>query len=106
LVVTGTKRREASAHRAEEGEKLGTLADRIGTSYAREAVRPRNGGAVFEYRLYLEDGSEVEEAAYTQHIKVGEIVWAAGTRQFRVVDVVPVEEEGSPYVGLLEVEAV
>jgi NADH dehydrogenase FAD-containing subunit len=61
---------------------------------------------MFKYRLCLEDGSEVGEAAYTQHIKAGEIVWAAGTRQFRVVHVVPVEDvEGSPYVGLLKVEA-
>jgi len=57
-----------------------------------------------KYRLYLEDGSEVGEAAYSQHIKVGEIIWAAGTRQFRVVELVPVDEERSPYVGLLKVE--
>jgi hypothetical protein len=65
---------------------------------------PGTGEDVFKYRLYLEDGSEVGEAAYTQHIKVGEIVWAAGTRQFRVVDIVPVDEEDSPLVGLLRVE--
>jgi hypothetical protein len=57
---------------------------------------------MFRYRLYLEDGSEVGEATYTQHINAGELIWAAGTRQFRV-DVVPVEEEDSPYVGLLHV---
>lgn len=84
---------------------MGTLADRIGTSYDRKVVRPRNGGRMFKYRLFVEDGSEVGEAAYTQHIKAGEVIWAAGTRQFRVVDVVPVDEKGSPYVGLLKVEA-
>jgi hypothetical protein len=60
---------------------------------------------MFRYRLYLEDGSEVGEATYTQHINAGELIWAAGTRQFRVVDVVPVEEEDSPFVGFLKVEA-
>jgi hypothetical protein len=61
---------------------------------------------MFRHRLYLEDSSEVGEATDTQHINNGELIWAAGTRQFRVVDVVPVDEEGSPYVGLLKVEAV
>jgi hypothetical protein len=91
---------------------MGSLADRIGTSvtpvfrsYAPEVVRPRNG-RMFRYRLYLEDGSEVGEATYTQHINAGELIWAAGTRQFRVVDVVPVDEDDSPYVGLLKVESV
>ena len=59
---------------------MGTLADRIGTSYDRKIVRPRNG----------------VRAAYTQHINVGETIWAAGTRQFRVADVVPVNDEDSP----------
>jgi hypothetical protein len=54
---------------------------------------------MYRYRLYLEDGSEVGEATYTQHINAGELIWAAGTRQFRVVDVVPVDEEGSPFGG-------
>ena len=72
---------------------MGTLADRIGTSFDREVVRPRNGGAMFKYKLYLEDGAEVGAAPHTQHIKVGEIIWAAGTRQFRVGDVGPVDEE-------------
>jgi hypothetical protein len=39
-----------------------------------------------------------------RHTKAGEVIWAAGTRQFRVVDVVPVEADGSPYVGLLRVD--
>jgi hypothetical protein len=84
---------------------MGTLADRIGTSYDRKIVRARNGGRMFKYRLYLEAGSEVGEAAYTQHINVGETIWAAGTRQFRVIDIAPVDDEDSPYVGLLRVEA-
>jgi hypothetical protein len=59
---------------------------------------------VFKYRLFLEDGSEVGEAAYTQHISAGEIIWAAGTRQFRVLDVVPFKEEDeSPFVAMLRV---
>jgi len=73
---------------------MGTLADRIGTSYAREAVRPRNGGRMFRYKLHNQDGSEA-----------GELMLGPG-RSVRVLDLVPVDEEASPYVGLLRVEAV
>jgi hypothetical protein len=43
---------------------MGTLADRIGTSYDREAVRPRNGGRMFRYKMHYQDGSEAGDAAY------------------------------------------
>ena len=84
---------------------MGTLADRIGTSHDRKLVQLRSGGRMFKYRLYLEAGSEVGEAAYTQQINVGDTIWAAGIRQFRVVDVVSVDDEDSLYVGLLRAEA-
>jgi hypothetical protein len=61
---------------------------------------------MFRYKLHALDGSEVGEAEYAVLIQPGEIIWANGNRQFRVVDLVPTEdEEGSPYVGLLRVEA-
>ena len=61
---------------------MGTLADRIGTSFAREAVR-----------LHNEDDSE---AADELMLGPGPFVG--------VLDFVPVDEEDAPYVGLLKVE--
>ena len=66
---------------------------------------PRNGGSVFTYRLHLVDDSDAGEATYSVMIKRGEVILVSNGRRFRVVDVVPVEEEGdSPFVGLLQVE--
>jgi hypothetical protein len=44
------------------------------------------------------------EAVYAVHIKPGDEIVAAGTQKVRVIDLVPVEEEDSPYFGLLRVE--
>jgi hypothetical protein len=55
--------------------------------------------------LHLEDGSEVDQATYPSMVKVGEELFFGGGRKFRVVDVVPIEDEESPLVGLLQVEA-
>jgi hypothetical protein len=56
--------------------------------------------------VHLEDGSDVGEATYAQMIKPGEEIIAGDGRRFRVLDVVPFEEEDeSPFVGLLQVEA-
>ena len=61
---------------------------------------------MFTYRLHLADGSEVGEATYPSMVKVGELLFFGGGRKFRVIDVVPFEEEDeSPFVGLLRVEA-
>jgi hypothetical protein len=38
-------------------------------------------------------------------VKVGEELFFGGGRRFRALDVVPFDEEDSPYVGLLQVEA-
>jgi hypothetical protein len=58
------------------------------------------------YRLHLEDGSEAGEATYAQMIKPGEEIIAGSNERFRVVAVVPFKEEDeSPFVGLLQVEA-
>ena len=44
---------------------------------------------------------------YGQMIKVGEEIIAGSNEHFRVADVVPFDEEDeSPFVGLLKVEAV
>ena len=83
---------------------MGTLADRIGTSYDRKVIRPRNGGRMFRYKLYEADGSDAGEAHYAVMIEPGETIVLGAGRLVRVVDVVPVEEEDSPFVGLLRVE--
>src|SRR6266508_6327353 len=56
------------------------------------------------YKVHFEDGSEAGEAVYAVHIKPGDVIIAAGTQRVRVLDLVAVEEEDSPYVGLLRVE--
>jgi hypothetical protein len=67
---------------------------------------PRNRGETFTYRLHLKDGSDVGEATYAQMIHVGEQIIADQNQHFRVLDVVSFEEEDeSPFVGLLQVEA-
>ena len=59
---------------------------------------------LYRYRLYLEDGTEAGEADHAVMIRPGETIHTGDGRKLRVVDVVPVEEEGSPYVGLLRVD--
>ena len=62
---------------------------------------------MFTYRLLLEDGSDAGTATYAMMIKPGEEIPVGNGRRFRVLDVVPLEEEEeSPFVGLLQVEAV
>jgi hypothetical protein len=84
---------------------MGTLADRIGTSYDREAVRPRNGGRMFRYKMHYQDGSEAGDAAYADNVNQGDELVLGPGRFVRVLDFVPVEEEDSPFVGLLKVES-
>jgi hypothetical protein len=60
---------------------------------------------MFTYRLHLEDGSDAGEATYAVMVKPGEEILVGNGRRFRVLDVVPFEEEGeSPFVGLLQVQ--
>jgi hypothetical protein len=59
---------------------------------------------VFTYRLHLKEGSDAGEATYAVLVRPGEEILAGNGRRFRVVDVVPIEEEDSPLVGLLQVE--
>lgn len=61
---------------------------------------------MYHYRLFEVDGSKAGEAHYAVLVEAGETIWTGDGRKLRVVDVVPVEEEGSPFVGLLRVETV
>jgi len=61
---------------------------------------------VFRYRLHSPDGDDLGEATYAMMIHPGEEIIAGSNEHFRVVDVVPfAEEDESPCVGLLQVEA-
>ena len=56
--------------------------------------------------IYTPGGDELGEATYAVMIKPGEEIIAEGKQWFRVVDVVPFDEEDeSPFVGVLTVEA-
>ena len=61
------------------------------------------------YRIHAEDGDDLGEAAYGFYVEPGDdILMTIGgrPRRMRVLSLVPVEEEGSPYEGLLMVNAV
>ncbi len=61
---------------------------------------------MFRYRLHSPDGDDLGDATYAMMIKPGEEIIAGKNEHFRVVDVVPFEEEDeSPFVELLQVEA-
>lgn len=60
---------------------------------------------MFRYRLPFEDGSDAGEATYAQMINAGEEIIAGDNQHFRLVDVVPFEEDDSPFVGMLKVAA-
>jgi hypothetical protein len=61
---------------------------------------------MFTYRLHLADGSDVCDATYAVMIYPGEEIIAGSNQRFRVLALLPIEEEDeSPFVGLLQVEA-
>ena len=61
---------------------------------------------MFTYRLHLEDGSDVGEVTYAVLVRPGEEILGGNGRRFRVLDLVPLEEEDkSPLAGFLQVEA-
>jgi hypothetical protein len=66
---------------------------------------PRNGGELFRYRLHSPDGDDLGESTYALMIKPGEEI-IAGDKRFTVLDVVAFGEDESPYVAMLQVEAV
>jgi hypothetical protein len=59
---------------------------------------------VYRYRLFDLDGDDAGEASYAVWITAGEAIVTGGGRTLRVVDVVPVLEEDSPFVGFMMVE--
>jgi hypothetical protein len=60
---------------------------------------------LYRYRLFDADGTEQGDAHYAVLIEPGETIWAGDGRKLHVLDVVPVEEEDSPFVGLLKADA-
>jgi hypothetical protein len=61
---------------------------------------------VFRYRLHSPDGDDLGEATYAQMIHGGDEIHLGAGQRLRVVDLVPFDEEDeSPFVGLLQVEA-
>jgi hypothetical protein len=60
----------------------------------------------YRYKLHEVDGSDAGEAHYAFLVKPGETIITGAGRKLRVLAVVSVEEEDSPFVGLLQVEAV
>ncbi|MFL5943690.1 MAG: hypothetical protein ACJ75L_10550 [Gaiellaceae bacterium] len=62
---------------------------------------------MFRYRLHTPAGDDLGEATYAMMIHSGEEILLGAGQRFRVLDVVPFEEEDeSPFVGLLQVESV
>jgi hypothetical protein len=56
---------------------------------------------MYTYRLHLEDGSDVGTATYAVLVRPGEEILVGNGQRFRVLDVVPFEEEDdSPFLGL------
>lgn len=60
---------------------------------------------MFTYRLHLADGSDAGEATYSVMIRPGEEILVGNGRRYRVLDLVPIENEELPFAGLLKVEA-
>jgi hypothetical protein len=61
---------------------------------------------MFRYRVHLEDGSDAGEATYAQMIHPGDEIHPGAGQRFRVLDLVTFDEDDeSPFVGLLQVEA-
>jgi hypothetical protein len=56
------------------------------------------------YRLHLADGSDIGEATYAVLMRPDEEILVGNGRRFRVLNVVPFEDD-SRLVGLLQVEA-
>ena len=61
---------------------------------------------MYRYRLVDVDGADKGEAYYAVLITPGETILTGDGRKLHVVEVVPVDEDDSPYVGLLKVEPV
>jgi hypothetical protein len=60
---------------------------------------------MYTYRVHLADGSDAGTATDAVLVRPGEEIMVGNGRRFRVVDVVPFEEDESQFVRLLQVEA-
>lgn len=60
---------------------------------------------MFRYRLHSPDGDDLGEATYAQMIHAGDEVHVGAGQRFRVLDVVPIEDEDAKIIGMLKVEA-
>jgi hypothetical protein len=61
---------------------------------------------MFRYRLHMPDGDDLGEATYAVMIKPREEILFGNGQRFRVLDVVPFDDEDrSRLIGLLQVEA-
>jgi hypothetical protein len=49
---------------------------------------------MYTYRLHLEDGTDAGTATYAVLVRPGEEILVGNGRRFRVLDVVPFDEEG------------
>jgi hypothetical protein len=59
----------------------------------------------FGFRLFLSNGDAVGELhTMIPNWKVGETLLTGDGRQFRILAIVPVDDETSPYRGFFEVE--
>jgi hypothetical protein len=71
-----------------------------------EPSGPGTEGTLFyRYKLHEADGSDAGEGSLRLPGQAGETIITGAGRRLRVLAVVPVEEEDSPYVGLLQVES-
>jgi hypothetical protein len=55
-----------------------------------------------KYRLYDEDGSDAGQASYP--IRTGDEVWTPDHRKVRVLELLPFDDDESPFAGALRVE--
>jgi hypothetical protein len=60
---------------------------------------------MFRYKLCTPLGEEIGEATYRFLVEPGEELTVGDNQHLRVVDVIPLEEQGSDVVALLYVEA-
>jgi hypothetical protein len=60
----------------------------------------------YRYKVHDADGAEIGEAHYAVRIQPGEDIILGAGQKMRALSVIAVEEEDSPYVGLLQVEPV
>lgn len=61
---------------------------------------------MFRYRLHSPDEDDLGEATYAMPLQPGEEIHLDAGQRFRVINVVPFDDDESRLTGLLKVEAV